>query len=157
MTTLFSSYLLFYKCIFKCTDVVFAWYARWHIMECLYGASRRICDIWNPEESDTQILKRSKDSPPRAVFTLSLSFTFSEMVYEKPLSCSNWGSNSQPRHGSVQVLLYKYRALTNCATGAHSFHISPVEPSRAVQVDDRHCSIIRCARSTHMLACYHDY
>lgn len=27
-----------------------------------------------------------------------------------------WGSNSQPRHNS-QVLSYKYRALTNCATG----------------------------------------
>ena len=32
--------------------------------------------------------------------------------------CSRWGSNSQPRHIS-RVLTYKYRALTNCATGAY--------------------------------------
>ena len=30
--------------------------------------------------------------------------------------CSRWGSNSQPRHVSSTV--YKYRALTDCATGA---------------------------------------
>lgn len=30
--------------------------------------------------------------------------------------CSRWGSNSQPRHVSCTV--YKYRALTDCATGA---------------------------------------
>lgn len=87
------------------------------------------------EESDTQILKRSKNSLARAVFPLSLIFSFSEMVYEKPVSCSRWGSNSQPRHASMQVLLYKYRALTDCATEAHCSHTSPVEPSRADQVD----------------------
>ena len=32
--------------------------------------------------------------------------------------CSRWGSNSQPRHFS-HVLLFKYCALTDCATGAH--------------------------------------
>ena len=32
-------------------------------------------------------------------------------------TCSRWGSNSQPRH--IFCTVYKYRALTDCATGAN--------------------------------------
>ena len=34
----------------------------------------------------------------------------------KKTTCSRWGSNSQPRH--IFCTVYKYRALTDCATGA---------------------------------------
>ena len=37
-------------------------------------------------------------------------------------SCPWWGSNSQPRHGSAANTVYKYRALTDCATGAHTHY-----------------------------------
>ena len=56
-------------------------------------------------------------------------------------TCSRWGSNSQPRH--IFCTVYKYRALTDCATGANCYLFPKIDYCKVWGSNPRNLTIMR--------------